>query len=83
MKLVLSPRALKDLKKIDISTSRRIVDKLQFFARQTEPLQFAESLVNNDFGSFRFRIGDYRVLCEADRTTIHVLRVGHRREIYR
>lgn len=35
--------------------------------------------------SFRLRVGDYRVIYEVDfqRRCIHLLTVGHRREIYR
>lgn len=36
-------------------------------------------------GEFRLRVGDYRVVFErhADRLVVLVLRVGHRREVYR
>ncbi|MDH4220892.1 MAG: type II toxin-antitoxin system RelE/ParE family toxin [Candidatus Aminicenantes bacterium] len=34
-------------------------------------------------GGYRFRIGDYRVIFDIEGNEIGVLRVGHRREIYR
>jgi mRNA interferase RelE/StbE len=36
-----------------------------------------------DLGSYRFRIGDYRVIFDVEGANLIVLRVGHRREIYR
>ena len=34
-------------------------------------------------GRWRLRIGDYRVIMEVTEEIIEVLRVGHRREVYR
>jgi len=34
-------------------------------------------------GSWRFRVGDYRVVFDIEGKKIIVLRVGHRREVYR
>jgi mRNA interferase RelE/StbE len=34
-------------------------------------------------GEYRFRIGDYRVIFDIEGNEIVVLRVGHRREIYK
>jgi mRNA interferase RelE/StbE len=34
-------------------------------------------------GSFRIRIGDYRVLYRITATTVEILSVGHRRDVYR
>jgi len=34
---------------------------------------------------WRYRVGDYRIICslEHDRLVVLVLRIGHRREIYK
>jgi len=76
-------RGYKDLKKITPKIRKRIIDKLVFFSRQENPLHFAEYLINFEIGQYRFRIGDYRVICDVDRECLLVLRVGHRREIYK
>jgi len=47
------------------------------------PLQYAESLTDPELGSYRFRIGDYRVIFDIESNDIVVLRVGHRKEIYK
>lgn len=50
------------------------------------PRSIGEALKGQDLGKFwRYRVGDYRVICdiEDDRLVVLVVKVGHRREIYR
>ncbi len=48
------------------------------------PRQFGKGLTANRSGQWRYRIGDYRLLCiiEDDRLVITALTVGHRKDIY-
>jgi mRNA interferase RelE/StbE len=46
-------------------------------------MRFAEKLSDPILGEYRFRIGDYRVIFDIKGSEIVILRVGHRREIYR
>ena len=79
-----SKKALSDLKKLPKQTQRLIVGKLEYFVSGNNPLQFAKTLTNYSLGQYRFRIGDYRVVFDLEvGEIIFVLRVGHRREIYR
>ena len=50
---------------------------------QRIPSTIAERLTESELGSYRFRVGDYRVIFDLEGDEIVVLRVGHRREIYR
>ncbi len=83
MNLVFEEKAKKELKKLSPETSQRIVEKLSFIISSPFPLEFAEKLVNNGVGQYRFRVGDYRIIFDLDDDTIVVLALGHRREIYR
>jgi len=40
-------------------------------------------LTDPRIGTYRFRVGDYRVIFDVEGNEIIVLRVGHRREIYK
>ncbi len=80
-KIVITRRALKDLKNIDSETKKRIAIKLKEYAR--EPFKHARKLSNHKIGGYRFRIGDYRVIFDVDGDNIVVLRIGHRKSIYR
>lgn len=83
MHIVFDVRAQRDLKKLDAATEERIIKKLEFYATQARPARFAERLVNTAYGQYRFRIGDYRIICDLTADTIQVFAVGHRRDIYR
>ena len=73
----------KQFKKLDNQIKARIVEKLDFWCKSGAPLMFAENLHDFELGSYRFRIGDYRVTFDMEDETIVVLVVGHRRDIYK
>lgn len=77
------PQALRDLKKLPKNIQRRIIEKLDFYIMQENPLAFADHLIHFEIGSYRFRIGDYRVIFDVEDSRIIILMLGHRREIYR
>ena len=83
MRLDFSAEALRDLTKLDRPIQRRIVNKLEFYASQKDPLKFAERLVVPRIGEWRFRIAEYRAIFDITNSTILILRIGHRREVYK
>lgn len=83
MQLVFAERALKNLQKIPQIDRVRILTKLEFMVSQQNPIYFAEPLKGTNFGDYRFRIGNYRVLCEVRQGALFILKVGHRKDIYR
>lgn len=80
-KLVYTDRAVKDIKKLDIIARRRLEKALRKLS--ISPLKYSTKLINSKIGEYRFRIGDYRVIFDLVDREIVILRVGHRREIYR
>jgi mRNA interferase RelE/StbE len=50
---------------------------------EEDPLIHAEKLIDSRFGTYRFRVGAYRVIFDLEGNDLVVLRVGHRKEIYR
>jgi len=79
--LVYTKRAVRDIKKLDNTIKKRVGTVLLKY--KDKPLDFAETLKSSDLGTYRFRIGDYRVIFDIERNDVVVLRVGHRREIYK
>jgi len=79
--LIYTQRAERDLAKLDIKSKERIGKALLRF--EEEPLKYAEKLSDPILGSYRFRIGDYRVIFDIEGSEIVVLRIGHRKDIYR
>lgn len=80
------PEAAKELKKLDRAVAARIVETLERrIAVLDDPRAIGSALVGDHAGYWRWRIGDYRVVAriEDERITILVVRVAHRREVYR
>lgn len=75
--------ALRDIKRLSPQIRARIKVKLEFFYAQADPLSFAEPLSKPADAQYRWRIGIYRVLFDLEDQTIVILRIQHRREVYR
>jgi len=79
-------RAAKELKKLGSVARREITEFFnQRIATELDPRRFGKSLSGNLAGLWRYRIGDYRVICviQDEKLIVLALKVGHRREIYR
>jgi mRNA interferase RelE/StbE len=83
----LSESAERELGKLDAPQAKRILKFLhQRVAKLDDPRSIGDALHGSRLGEFwKYRVGDYRLICkiENDRLIVLVLRVGHRREIYR
>ena len=83
--VVFSEEAKKQLKKLDKHVSALIIGWIEKnLEGTTNPRQHGKSLLANRSGQWRYRIGDYRAICqiEDEKVTILVLEVGHRKNIY-
>lgn len=51
----------------------------------TNPFQQGKPLVGDKSGLWRYRVGDYRLICEVqqEKVVILVVEIGHRRDIYK
>lgn len=78
--------AQKELDKLDKPISRRILKFLhQRVAKLDDPRQIGERLAGTLSDFWKYRVGDYRIICtlKHNRLVVVVLRIGHRREIYK
>ena len=48
-----------------------------------DPVKFGEPLRRSLFGFRKLRVGDYRVIYQIQGQTVIILKIGHRREVYR
>ena len=79
-------KVIKELKKLDQYTKRMIkawIDKN--LEGCEDPRSKGKGLTANRSGQWRYRIGDYRLICqiEDDELVILALTIGHRREVYK
>ena len=80
-----TPRSEKEFRKFDRYTQRMLkawIDKN--LVDCVDPRAHGKDLTANRSGQWRYRIGDYRLLCliEDEELVILALTVGHRREVY-
>ena len=78
-------KALKEAKKLDRDARKKIIEYLEkrVLASQN-PYQFGKPLKGNKAGIWRYRVGNYRILCQIEDRALIVLviAVGHRKDIY-
>lgn len=83
----LDREARRDLDKLDPQNAKRILIFLrERIAHLEDPRQIGEALKGSKLGEFwKYRVGDFRIIAslEDQRVTVLVVRIGHRREIYR
>jgi mRNA interferase RelE/StbE len=75
----------RSMKKLDKQIAKRIVAKLHEISQLEDPRSMGKALTGNLAGVWRYRVGDYRILCDINdgRLVILVVDVAHRREVYK
>jgi mRNA interferase RelE/StbE len=83
----LSAEVDRELGKLDAQQAKQILKFLyERVSKLDDPRSIGQALHGSRLGEFwKYRVGDYRLICkiEDDRLIVLVLRVGHRKEIYR
>jgi mRNA interferase RelE/StbE len=81
--LILTDNARSDLEKLDKKIARRIVGKLRHLAKNAEDVPHI-ALKGQWSGSFKLRIGAYRVIYKLNRERRQVIvnDIGHRSNVY-
>lgn len=79
--VVISEKALKQLKKLEKDIQERIIHALERI--RIRPEAYVIKLVGDQ--AYKLRVGDYRVLLDVDKNKllILVIKVGHRKNIYK
>jgi mRNA interferase RelE/StbE len=80
-----SDEAKKQLKKLDKYVAGEIKSYMDGIKKLKDPRTRGRELTSNLSGLWRYRVGDYRLICEIkdEKMMILVLVIGHRKEIYR
>ena len=76
--------AERQLRKLDRPVQKRILDWLNDRIEGCKnPRHFGGPLKDDHAGLWRYRVGDYRILCEIrdQKIVVLVLTIGHRRQI--
>ena len=81
MDVTFAPSAWRAWRKLPQAVQDRLKVRLLVYA--TDPLRHAAKLTAASIGTYRFRVGDYRIVFDIINEEIVILAVGHRKEIYR
>ena len=75
----------RSMAKLDKQISKRITTKLREIAQLDDPRSAGKALTGNLAGLWRYRVGDWRILCYIEHAVlvVVVVDVAHRREAYR
>jgi len=80
-RLLYTRRAVKDIQNLEEKIKQQIGKTLLRYSE--DALKHARKLSDSRLGSYRFRVGDYRVIFDLEGNDLVILRVGHRKDIYR
>ncbi len=80
----LNPKTEKDLRKLDKNVQKRIFQYLNRLTTLENPHLLGKALQGDLQGLWRYRVGDYRLVCQIldNELLILVVKVGHRKNIY-
>jgi len=76
-------KARRDFRKLATDIRQRILTKLKWYASQSNPLHFADSVTGAAGKVYRFRIGNYRVIFDWEGGKVVVAEIGPRDTVYR
>lgn len=73
------------LAKLDKPTARRITGKLREISQLDNPRSQGKALTGNLAGLWRYRVGDYHIICDIEDTelVVFVVHAQHRSSVYR
>jgi mRNA interferase RelE/StbE len=79
-----APAAHRELRRLDVRARGRVQAAIDLLADDPRP-PACKAMAGQPFGTYRVRTGDYRIVYEVhdDRLVVLVIRIGHRREVYR
>lgn len=75
----------RSMKKLDRNIAKRIIAKLREVSQLEDPRSTGKALVGNLAGLWRYRVGDYRIVCDIEDEVllILVIDVAHRSKVYK
>ncbi len=84
-KLKFTAESKKQLKKLNKDSQIRVIKYLQKVEKSNSPISFGKALTGNKRKLWRYRVGDYRVICyiKNKELVVLILEIEHRSKVYK
>ncbi len=82
-KIIFTKESAKDIEKLDQTVKKQLYKKLAYFKDLDDIKVVAKKLHNDEAGEYRLHVGNFRIIFDLDKHTIVVLRVQHRKNVYK
>ena len=82
-KIVFTKESAKDIEKLDQTVKKQLYKKLVYFKDLDDIKVVAKKLHNYEAEEYRLRVGNFRIVFDLDKHTIVVLRIRHRKDVYK
>jgi mRNA interferase RelE/StbE len=82
-RVVITKKAKRDIDALEHVVRERLRKKLIQVMKLSDIGPVVRELVDSRIGEYRLRVGDYRVLFDLEGRDIVILRVQHRKDVYR
>jgi len=79
VKIIFTETAARDLKNLPPDVRRHVIGALQ--RSKINPWRYVRRIVGTEW--YRLRAGDYRIIVKIESNTIYVLRIAHRKKVYK
>ena len=75
----------RSMKNLDRHVAKRIIAKLREISQLEDPRSTGKALVGNLAGLWRYRVGDYQIVCDIEDEVLLILvvDVAHRSKVYK
>lgn len=75
----------RSMKKLDRNVAKRIIAKLREISQLEDPRSTGKALAGNLAGLWRYRVGDYRIVCDIEDEVLLILVIdfAHRSKVYK
>ncbi len=85
MQITIQSNAKKQLKNLDFTVQKRIAKFIDNLEELENPRIKGKPLAGNLSGFWRYRVGDYRIICDIvySEITIYILDISHRSKSYK
>ena len=82
-KVVFTKEACKDIERVDVTVKKQLYKKLSYFKELDDIKVVAKKLHSIPIGEYRLRVGNFRIIFDLNKHTMIILRILHRKDVYR